>query len=99
MGESYILKDDLSNFCKNFIKSLREGDANFLHKEKGYKGRLVDIEEFVESKDYLNQKGSIGPVVKYELEQIEKRMDTIREVSPYRVCYRRHGNRHIAATT
>lgn len=79
-GESYILKDDLSNFCKNFIKSLREGDANFLHKEKGYKGRLVDIEEFVESKDYLNQKGSIRPVVKYELERIEKRMDTIREV-------------------
>jgi hypothetical protein len=79
-GESYILKDDLRNFCKNFIKSLREGDASFLHKEKGYKGRLVDIEEFVESKEYLNQKGSIRPIVKYELQNIINKLDNIREV-------------------
>ena len=79
-GTAYIMQDDLHNFCSNFIRSLRENDGSFLYRQKGYKGRLVDIEEFVESKDYLNAKGSLRPVVKYELQDIIEKMDNIREV-------------------
>ena len=79
-GASYIKRDDLNNFCSNFVRSLRENDGSFLHRQKGYKGPLVDIEEFVESKEYLNAKGSLRPVVKYELQDIVEKMDGIREV-------------------
>jgi hypothetical protein len=77
---SYILQDDLNNFCRNFIRSLRENDGSFLYKEKGYKGRLVDVEEFLESKEYMNQKGSVRPLVKYEMQRIVEGLDNIREV-------------------
>lgn len=79
-SDSYILKDDLNNFCRNFIQALKENDGSFLYKEKGYKGRLVDIEEFIESKEYMAQKGSVRPVVKYELQAIIERLDNTREV-------------------
>ena len=70
----------MDNFCRNFIKALRENDGNFLYKEKGYKGRLVDIEEFLESKEYMNQKGHVRPLVKYELAKIIEHVDNIREI-------------------
>jgi hypothetical protein len=79
-ADAYILKDDLNNFCRNFIQALKENDGSFLYKEKGYKGRLVDIEEFLESKEYMDQKGSVRPVVKYELQNIIERIDNTREV-------------------
>ncbi len=79
-SDSYILKDDLNNFCRNFIQALRENDGSFLYKEKGYKGRLVDVEEFLESKEYMNQKGSVRPLVKQEMQRIVENMDNIREV-------------------
>ena len=79
-ADAYILKDDLNNFCRNFIKALRENDGSFIYKEKGYKGRLVDVEEFLESKEYMNQKGSVRPLVKYEMQRIVENMDNIREV-------------------
>lgn len=79
-GCSYILKDDLNNFCRNFIKAIQENDGSLLYREKGYKGRLVDIEEFLESKEYMNQKGSVRPVVKYELQKIVENLDNTREI-------------------
>jgi hypothetical protein len=79
-SDTYILRDDLNNFCRNFIQALKENDGNFLYKEKGYKGRLVDVEEFIESKEYMAQKGSVRPVVKYELQTIVEKIDNTREV-------------------
>jgi hypothetical protein len=79
-NQNFILRDDLNNFCRNFIRSLRENDSSFLFKEKGYKGRLVDVEEFLESKEYMNQKGAVRPIVKYEMQSIVERLDNTREV-------------------
>ena len=79
-SDSYILKDDLNNFCRNFITALKQNDGTFLYKEKGYKGRLVDVEEFLEGKEYMNQKGSVRPLVKYEMQRIIEHMDNTREV-------------------
>ncbi len=36
-SDSYILKDDLNNFCRNFIQALRENDGSFLYKERDIK--------------------------------------------------------------
>ena len=79
-GESYILMEDLRSFCRNYIKAIREKDHSFLIRQRGYKGPLVDVETFLESPDYMNQKGYVRPVVKQEMERIFANADNITEV-------------------
>ena len=69
-GENYLFMDDLEAFCNNYIKAVRVQDSTFLGRERGYKGPLVDIETFLESEDYMGMKGSVRPIIKYELERI-----------------------------
>lgn len=67
---TYLYFDELQAFSQNYIKAIREKDSTFLYRQRGLKGPLVDMEEFLESSEYMGQKGFVRPLVKYELEQI-----------------------------
>ena len=64
----YLRTNEVMSFLANLQKAIRTKDANFLTEESGLcVDRIVDVEEFVESRDYLNQKGHIRPAIKKSL--------------------------------
>ena len=79
-GKIHLKIGDVKGLCKNYIKALREKDARFLSQKRGYKGNLVDINEFLESPYYMNQKGSVRPKIQEELNNIFAADDTYIEV-------------------
>lgn len=75
-GISVMTIQDISDFTSNWIRAVREKDFSFLHQSRGLRvGRIVDIEEFAESKEYFNQKGYIRPKIKYELQRLFETKD------------------------
>lgn len=55
-------------FFQNLFFALREGDSSILTQARGLKvDRIVSVEEFVKSKDYMNQRRSIRPPVMKKL--------------------------------
>lgn len=59
---------DFNGFLSNLQRAIQTKDSSFLLQKRGLKvDRLVDIEEFSESRDYMNQGGYIRPAIKRKL--------------------------------
>lgn len=66
-GQMFRLSD-LSSLFFNFAKAAETNDASFLMQKRGIKvDHVADIQEFVESKYYMGQKGSVRPKIMEEL--------------------------------
>lgn len=64
----FVRIDKLKIFAANFMKAVKTGDSTFLNQERGLcVDRIVDIEEFVESSSYMNQKGYVRPAIMRKL--------------------------------
>lgn len=60
----FIPLDQLKIMLENFSLAIEEKDPDILQQQRGLKvDRIVDIEEFVKSKDYLAQKRDVRPVI------------------------------------
>ena len=79
-GEYYISTNVYESLLKNFIVACQEKDLTMMNRPRGYKVRPVDMEEFLESKEFLAQKGFIRPVIKKELLTIAENLNDIREI-------------------
>jgi hypothetical protein len=61
-GMSYIEKQAAANFIRNFVLALKEGDGRFLLIQRGLRvDRVVDVEEFVKSREYLDLGMTVWP--------------------------------------
>lgn len=70
-GKAYFKLDQFNGFLTNIAMAVRRGDMSFLVQKRGFKvDHVADVEEFVESKFYMNQKGHIRPRIKYELQRL-----------------------------
>jgi hypothetical protein len=66
-----VEKELLKNFMLNFKYAMRSEDSSILRRERGLKvDRIVDVVEFIESPEYMNQAGHIRPVIKKELHKL-----------------------------
>ena len=66
--DGLINLQELHGFMSNMQKAIRTGDHSFLFERRGLKvARVVDVEEFAESSQFMNQKGYIRPAIKAEL--------------------------------
>jgi len=64
IGECYRLKDIL-DFAQNLVAAIKNKDSSFLQMKRGLKvDSVVDIVEFCESSQYMNQRDYLRPVVK-----------------------------------
>jgi hypothetical protein len=79
-GQLVIDANLFSTFCRNYIDAVTSNDPNLLFNAKGYKVKPVDVEEFLESEAYMNQKGHVRPVIKYELDRLFSNRDKFVEV-------------------
>jgi len=66
-SEEYCQLNDIMSFAQNFRDAVKHSDSSFLHRKRGLKYKIVDFEEFAESREYLDQKASIRPRIKQEL--------------------------------
>jgi hypothetical protein len=63
-GEQFCRLDDLKGFLSNFTKAIQTKDSSFLMQKRGlWVDRVVDVQEFCESYEYMGQKGYIRPKV------------------------------------
>ncbi|GAF94765.1 unnamed protein product, partial [marine sediment metagenome] len=54
----------LNGFLSNFKKAIVSQDPSFLLQKRGLKvDRMVDIEEFVKSREFMNQGGDVRPAI------------------------------------
>lgn len=61
-GMQWIEKDNAANFMQNFLLALRENDGRFLFVKRGLRvDRVIDVEEFVKSREYMDLGMSIRP--------------------------------------
>jgi len=66
----FVREVDYVNFITNFIKAWESKDASFLLQKRGVKvDKIVDIEEFINSRDYMNQTGSVRPAIMLKLNE------------------------------
>lgn len=65
--KKYVAYDDVILFMDNWIKALKTKDFNFLTQRRGLRCDPVDIEEFIDSKEYLNQSTQIRPAIKTKM--------------------------------
>jgi hypothetical protein len=66
-GISYLDYKSLQIFMINYVEAVKKNDVSFLNREKGYRVQPVDMEEFLESPEFMDAKASVRPVIKYEL--------------------------------
>jgi hypothetical protein len=60
--------EDLYGFISNLQKAIQSGDHSFLWQKRGvWVNRVVDIVEFVESKEFMGQRGHVRPAIMSEL--------------------------------
>ena len=61
-GVKYIERDSALNFFRNFVLALEEGDGRFLFIRRGLRvNKVVDVEEFTKSREYLDLGMTIRP--------------------------------------
>ncbi len=61
-GKLYVERDHAYYFLQNFIVAVREGDGRYLFIKRGLKvDRVVDVEEFVKSREYMDLGMTIRP--------------------------------------
>jgi len=61
---------DLKGFIQNFQRAVEQKDSSWLMQKRGRRWKVPDIEEFAESPEYMNQRGYLRPVIKYELQRL-----------------------------
>lgn len=67
-GVDYVRINDLQSFARNFQKAIETSDFSWMLEKRGLMvDRVVDVEEFLESKEYWGQKGYVRPRIKKEL--------------------------------
>ena len=67
-GMEVVRLEDLNGFLNNLQRAIATKDSSFLLQRRGLKvDRLVGIEEFAESRDYMNQGGYVRPAIKKKL--------------------------------
>lgn len=67
-GDDFLFSDSLKLFMNNMRRAIAAEDSTFLRQQRGLKvDRVVDIEEFCESPEYMNQSGYLRPAIKYKL--------------------------------
>lgn len=69
-GKRYYQLDTLKAFLGNLRKAIETKDPTILSKPRGRKFRPVDVQEFIESKEYYGQAGHVWPTVLEELWEI-----------------------------
>jgi hypothetical protein len=79
-GQLLLDKHLFSLYCENYMKTMLSKDMDQMTATRGYKKQPVDIEEFLESKEYMNQRGHLRPVIKYELDRLFSNRDKYLEV-------------------
>ncbi len=80
-GSVMVTVPSMKQFMINFNKAVTTGDSSFFRQKTGIAvDRVVDIEEFCESPDYMAQKGYLRPVIKYELLRLFENADEYIEV-------------------
>ena len=61
-GNKWVMPSDVERAVDNLMVAMEHNDPEILRVSRGLKvQRIVDIEEFVKSREYLNQKRSIRP--------------------------------------
>ena len=72
---------DFQGFLSNLQRAIQTKDSSFLLQKRGLKvDRLVDIEEFAESREYMNQGGYIRPAIKRKLFELFEEGDFVEAV-------------------
>ncbi|GAH18037.1 unnamed protein product, partial [marine sediment metagenome] len=67
-GIVYLAVGEVEAFISNFQKAYKTKDSSFLYQKRGLcVDKVVGIEEFCESPEYMNQGGHIWPAVKKKL--------------------------------
>jgi len=62
---------DLHGFMSNLQKAIQTQDHSFLFEKRGLKvGRVVDVQEFTESPEYMGQRGHVRPAIMSELRRL-----------------------------
>lgn len=64
-GVPHFRFQDVSNFILNLNQAIQAKDSSYLKQKRGLRvDKIIDVEEFVESSEYMNQRGYIRSVVK-----------------------------------
>ncbi len=80
-GNKFCMLEDLRNLIANFIKAVETGDAGFLLQKRGLcVEHMADIEEFLESRDYMDQKSYLRPKIKESLLELFSKEDYVEAV-------------------
>jgi hypothetical protein len=67
-GDAFVFAGALKSFADNMQRAISTEDSTFLRQQRGLKvDRVVDVEEFCESREYMNQSGYLRPAIKYKL--------------------------------
>jgi hypothetical protein len=67
-GQAYVRADLFRGYVSNFKKAIEHRDSSLLFQRRGLRvSRVVDIEEFAESREYLGLKASLRPAIKEHL--------------------------------
>ena len=65
--DSFVRKDEVRGFILNFQKAVLQKDSSWLLQKRGLCREMVDMEEFLESHEYMNQAGYVRPAIKKKL--------------------------------
>ena len=80
-GKKYVPVREALNFVSNWVEAIKEKDFEYLTMRRGLcVPKMIDFEEFMESRDYLNQKKSLRPAVKKALLGFYENYDNTIEV-------------------
>ena len=80
-NETYYSLQDLNRFFSNLQKALQTNDSSFLTQKRGvWVDRVVDVIEFAESAEFMDQKGYLRPRIKEELWRLFEGQDYVEAV-------------------
>ena len=69
-GVDYLRLSDFGDFMNNFARAYEGRDSSLLIQKRGVKvERVVDVEEFVMSSEYMRQGGSVRPAIMSKLNE------------------------------
>lgn len=69
-GELFLNTNDLKNFLLNFGDAVRQKDFSWLTQKRGLKvDKIIDIEEFVKSSQYMKQAREVRPSIMQKLNE------------------------------
>ena len=79
--DPYIDYKTFQAVLENVHTAFKHEDMSIMTRERGYKTQPVDIEEFLESTQYMDLKGSLRPIIKYELLRLFENLDAYTEIT------------------